>query len=139
MKGMIPKEKLLYLPHSQRVVLMIYVDAWEVFAFLLSCPLLNCDENFLFDSPAKDPFVAPTKSSRIGDINTGSCYRKTYKALVKKKDVDMILHTIIALNKTQVDTYGRLQMEPMTISHGLTKQSVHSHHTAMQIHGYFLS
>ena len=69
---------------------MIYVDAWEVFAFLLSCPLLNRDENFLFDSPAKDPFVAPTKSSRIGDFNTGSCYQKTYKALVKKKDVDMI-------------------------------------------------
>lgn len=71
-----------------------------------NCLILNRDENFLFDSPAKDPFVAPTKSSRIGDINTGRCYRKTYEALVKKKDVDMILPTIIALDKTQVDTYG---------------------------------
>jgi hypothetical protein len=103
---------------------------------MLTCPILNRDENFLFDSPAKDPFVAPTKSSRIGDINTGRCYRKTYEALVKKKDVDMILPTIIALDKTQVDTYGRLQMEPMTISHGLTKHSVRSHHTAMRILGY---
>jgi hypothetical protein len=136
MKGLIPKEKLLYLPYSQRVVLKKYFDAWEVFALLLTCPILNRDENFLFDSPAKDPFVAPTKSSCIGDINTGCCYRKTYEALVKKKDVDMFLPTIIALNKTQVDTYGRLQMEPMTISHGLTKHSVRSHHTAMQILGY---
>ena len=39
---------------------MMYFDALEVFALLLSCPNLNCDENFLFDSPAKDPFVAPT-------------------------------------------------------------------------------
>ncbi len=30
MKGLIPKEKLLYLPYSQRVVLMIYFDAREV-------------------------------------------------------------------------------------------------------------
>ena len=41
-----------------------------------------------------------------------------------------------ALDKTQVDTYGRLQMEPMTISHKLIKHSARSHHTAMQILGY---
>jgi hypothetical protein len=49
---------------------------------------------------------------------------------VKKKDVDMILPTIIALDKTQVERYGRF-----TISHGLTKHRVHSYHTAMQILG----
>ncbi len=115
---------------------MIYFDAREVFASLLSCPILNHDENFMFDSPAKDPFVEPTKSSHIGDINTGRCHRKTYEALVKKKDVDMILPTVIALDKTKVDIYGQLQMEPMTISHGLTKHSVRSQPTAMQILGY---
>jgi hypothetical protein len=36
----------------------------------------------------------------------------------------------------QVDTYGWLQMEPMTILHGLTKHSIRSNHTAMQILGY---
>ena len=136
MKGLKPKEKLLYLPYSQRVVSMIYFDAREVFASLLACPVLNRDENFMFDSPAKDPFVEPTKSSHIGDINTGRCYRKSYEALVKKKDVDMLLPTVIALDKTQADTYGRLQMEPMTISHGLLKHSVRSQHTAMRILGY---
>ncbi|KAI2512754.1 hypothetical protein MHU86_1542 [Fragilaria crotonensis] len=136
MKGLTPKEKLLYLPYSRRVVPMIYFDARQVFASLLSCPLLNRDENYLFDSPAKDPFVAPSKSTHIGNINTGRCYRKTYDALVKKKDVDMLLPAIMAMDKTQVDTYGRLQMEPMTISHGLTKHSVRSKHTAMQILGY---
>ena len=136
MRGLTPKEKLLYLPYSRRVVPMIYFDARQVFASLLSCPLLNRDENYLFDSPAKDPFVAPTRSAHIGDINTGRCYRKTYEALVKTKDVDMILPAIMAMDKTQVDTYGRLQMEPMTISHGLTKHSIRSKHTAMRILGY---
>jgi hypothetical protein len=38
---------------------MIYFDARQIFASLLSCPLLNRDENYLFDSPAKDPFLVP--------------------------------------------------------------------------------
>jgi hypothetical protein len=42
----------------------------------------------------------------------------------------------MALDKTQVDMYGRLQMEPMTISHGLTKNSIRSKYTAMRILGY---
>jgi hypothetical protein len=45
MKGLIPKNTLFYLPYSRRTVPMIYFNAREVFASLLSCPLLNCDEN----------------------------------------------------------------------------------------------
>jgi hypothetical protein len=33
MRGLTPKEKLLYLPYSRRVVLMIYFDARQVFVF----------------------------------------------------------------------------------------------------------
>ena len=44
MKRWIPKEKLFYLPYSRRTVPMIYFDVMEVFASLLSCPLLNCNE-----------------------------------------------------------------------------------------------
>ena len=58
---------------------------------------------------------SPPTSSIIGDINTGRCYRKTLEALVKNPDVDMILPKVVAMDKTQVDTYGRLQMEPLTI------------------------
>jgi hypothetical protein len=108
MKGLIPKEKSLYFPYSRRIVP------------IANCPLLNRNENYLFDSPAKDPFVGPISSSTtIGDINAGRCYRKTYEALVKKPGVDMILPSIMAMDKTQVDTYGWLQMEPLTMSHGL--------------------
>ena len=115
---------------------MVYFDAREVFASLLSCPMLNRDENYLFDSPEKNPFIAPTESPIIGDINTGRCYQKTYESLVKNPEIDMILPSIMAMDKTQVDTYGRLQMEPLTISHGLMKHSVRSKHTAMRILGY---
>jgi hypothetical protein len=48
MNGLIPKEKKLYLPcYTQRTLSMIYFDAGEVFALLLSCPsTLNQVENY---------------------------------------------------------------------------------------------
>ena len=135
MKGLIPKEKQLYLPYSKRTVSMVYFDASEVFASLLSCPILNKDELYMFHDK-QDPFAKPCVASDLGDINTGRCYLKTYDALVKRKGVDMILPSILAMDKTQVDTYGRLQMEPITISHGLLKHSARSKPTAMRILGY---
>jgi hypothetical protein len=136
MNGLIPKEKQLYLPYSQRTVSVVYFDASEVFASLLSCPTLNQDENFLFDS-AKDPFVAPSgKASHVGDINTGRGYRKTYKALVKDIGVDILLPCIMAMDKTHIDMAGRLQMEPITLSHGLLKHTVRRLPIAMRILGY---
>ena len=91
MKGLIPKEKEFFLPYSRRIVTMVCFDAREVFASLLSCPMLNRNENYLFDSPEKNPFIPLTKSPIIGDINTGRFYQKTYKALVKNPEIDMIL------------------------------------------------
>ncbi|KAI2511944.1 hypothetical protein MHU86_2460 [Fragilaria crotonensis] len=135
MNGLIPKEKQLYLPYSKRTVSMVYFDAAEVFASLLSCPTLNRDEYFLFDDQ-KDPFAEPSKSGDIGDINTGRCYQKTYNALVKKRDRDMILPSILAMDKTHIDLAGHLQMEPITISHGLLKHSMRSKPIAMRILGY---
>ena len=96
---------------------MVFFDASEVFALLLLCPTLNQDKNYLFNN-AKDPFVAPLgMSSHVGDIKTGCCYRKTYKTLVKEIGVDVILPCIMAMDKTHIDMAGRLQMEPITLSH----------------------
>ena len=93
--------------------------------------------NLLFDTDKKDPFAAPSSTSKtIGDINNGRCYRKTYKALVKNPKVDIILPSILAMDKTHIDLGGRLQMEPITISHGLLKHSVRRLPIAMRILGY---
>jgi hypothetical protein len=47
MNGLIPRKKQLYLPYSKRIVSMVYLDASQVFASLLSCPcLLNCNKTF---------------------------------------------------------------------------------------------
>ena len=100
MNGLIPKEKQLYLPYSQRTASVVYFDASEVFTSLLLYPTLSRDECFLFDD-AKNPFVAPSGGlSHVGDINSGRCYRKTYEALIKKPGVDMLLPCVMAMDKT---------------------------------------
>lgn len=136
MKGLTPKESFMYLPYSKRIVSMVYFDAREVFASLLSCPTINKDENFLFHGREGGPFAEPSRSSILGDIDTGLCYKKTYEALVKIKGVDMILPCVLAMDKTHIDSGGRMQMEPITISNGLLNHAVRSQPSAMRILGY---
>ncbi len=114
---------------------MIYFNASEVFASLLSCPSLNQDANYFFDK-AKDPFVAPRISTDVCHIHTGHCYRKTYEALIKKPGVDMLLPCVMAMDKTHINMAGRLQMEPITISHGLLNHDVRRLPSTMRVLGY---
>ena len=130
-----PKQKLLKLPHSQKTVNMVYFDAKSVFASLLTCPILNRDENFLFHG--NSPFAPPPDViSHIGDINTSRGYLDSYHRLVKNPAEDILLPCILAMDKTHCDTFGRLQMEPITISYGLMKHSTRSSPMAMRILGY---
>ncbi len=86
----------------------------------------------LFFDKAKDPFVAPQTSSHVRDIHTGCCYRKTYNALIKKSDVGRLLPCIMAMDKTYIDMAGRLQMEPITISHGLLNHTMRRNSNALK-------
>jgi hypothetical protein len=136
MKGLIPKEAFLFLPYTKRVVSMIFFDAREVFASLLSCPTINQDENFLFHGRNGAPFVEPSRSSNLGDIDTGRCYRRTYEALVRNPEEDIIFPCVSAMDKTHIDSAGHMQMEPFTVSNGLLHHAVRSRPSAMRILGY---
>ncbi len=95
-----------------------------MFALLLLCLSLNQDKNLSLNN-AKDPFVAPLGTSfHVGDINTGCCYRTTYKTLVKEIGVYVSLPCVMAMDKTRIDMAGQLQMEPIILSHGLLKHVV---------------
>ncbi len=73
-QGLIPKEELLYLPYTKRIFSMIYFDAKEVFASLISCPpTINQDKNFLFHRREGAPFAELLRSFSLGDIDNGCC------------------------------------------------------------------
>ena len=71
MNGLVPKEQKLYLPYSKRIVTMVYFDARQVFASLLSCCSLNKDEHFLFHEQG-DPQAKYTVQCATGRCLTVS-------------------------------------------------------------------
>jgi len=135
-----PHEHALYLPYSQAHVNVVYFDAKEVLHSLLTCPMLNKDDNYMFhDTRHPDtcnPFAKPD-GRILSDINTRRSYLKTYDKLIKDPSKDMLLPCILAIDKTHCDSGGsRLQMEPLTTSYGLPRHNICKDPAAVRILGY---
>jgi Plavaka transposase len=135
MKHLLPQTKKLQLPHCKKTIDVIYFDAKAVFASMLACPLLNKDENFMFHN--NDPFSPPPNPCNyVGDLNTSLGYKATHETLIQNPNEDVLLPCILSMDKTQCDTYGRLSMEPITISYGLMKRQIRNSPLAMRVLGY---
>jgi hypothetical protein len=89
------------------------------------CHTLNQDKDCFFDN-AKDPFLHLQERHPM----------LVKLTLVKEIGVDLILPCVMAMDKTHIDMAGRLQMEPITLSHGLLKHVVRRLPIAMRILGY---
>jgi hypothetical protein len=97
--------KQLYLPYSKCFVEVVYFSAHSIFGSFLSCTELNQDQNYIFNddnNPDCNPFAKPN-GAVISDINTGAAYLKTYDALIKNMEEDMLLPCILAIDKTTCD------------------------------------
>jgi hypothetical protein len=94
-----PKEKKLLLPYSKKIVNIVYFDAQAVFKSLLSCPILNTDDNLLFEDD--NSFTPPRQHpSTRSEITSGRGYRKTYLDLVENPTNEILFPCILAIDKT---------------------------------------
>jgi hypothetical protein len=139
-KSLQPLVKQLYLPYSKCFVEVVYFSAHSIFGSFLSCTDLNQDQNYIFNddnNPDCNPFAKPN-GAVISDINTGAAYLKTYDALIKNMEEDMLLPCILAIDKTTCDVGGggRLSLEPIVISYGLMKHDVRKTPRAMRVLGF---
>ena len=139
-KSLEPMVKQLYLPYSKCFVEVVYFSAHSIFGSFLSCPDLNQDQNYIFNDdndPACNPFAKPN-GAVISDINTGAAYLRTYDALIKNVEEDMLLPCILAMDKTTCDIGGggRLSLEPIVVSYGLMKHDVRKTPLAMRVLGF---
>jgi hypothetical protein len=129
----------LYLPYSQ-AHLNVYFDAKEVLHSLLTCLMLNKDDNYMFhDTQHPDTCNPFTKHDGgiLSDVNTGCSYLKTYDKLIKDPSKDMLLPCILAIDKTHCDSGGsRLQMEPLTTTYGLLRHNICKDPASVRILGY---
>ena len=90
--------------------------------------MLNKDENYVFHDTQRI----------LSNINAGCSYLKTYdKKLIKDPSKDILLPCILVIDKTNCDSGGSwLQIEYLTISHGLLKHDIYKDPAAVHILGY---
>ena len=89
---LISKWENMYLPYSKVYANVAYFSARAVFTDLLSCQVLNNDENCIFNgdyNTDRNPY-AIQNGRMIGDINTGCCNLETHKKLCTSPN-DMLL------------------------------------------------
>jgi hypothetical protein len=104
-----PHEHALHLCYSQAHTNVVYFDAKEVLHSLLTCPMLNKDDNCMFHNTQHpdtcNPFAKPD-GRILSDINNGRSYVKTYDNLIKDPSKDMLLPCLLAIDKTHCDSGG---------------------------------
>ena len=102
---------------------------------LLSCPILNRDDNYLFHDD--NIFSPPPKSlTELSDINSGLCYRHTSKQLINPLKNEVLLLIPVFIDATHLDAYGRMKMEPVTITLGIFNQQTRAQAMAWRPIGY---
>ena len=73
------------------------------------------------------PFAEPSKSLYLSDKDSGLCYQRNIESPVKVKGIDMILPCVLEMDKmTHINLASRMQMDPITTSNVLNRQSVQS-------------
>ena len=80
---------------------VVYFSAHSIFRSFLLCTDLNKDKNYIFNDdndPDCNPLAKPN-GSVISDINTSAAYLKTYDALIKNVEEDMLLLCTLAIDK----------------------------------------
>ena len=130
-----PKEVQCLLPMSRKAVHVVVHSMESMLASLLSDEALMAEENLLF--PNDDPFSEPARMHRVvGDVVDSRAYRDGYKKYIKVKGQDVLCPIILYIDKTTLDTPGRLTLEPVYFTLGIWKRHVRNRPEAWRPLGY---
>ena len=112
--------KQLRLPHSGSRIDLVIQDAKYQIQSLLSDPRIH-DEDYLFfdDDPLSPP---PDDFDYIGDINTGRCYRETYKELITNPENQVLLPMIFYMDSAVTGNIDALPIEALKMTLGIYNQ-----------------
>ena len=126
--------KNLILPHSRAEVDLVYHDFANQVKSLLIDPRIGDGDYLFFDD---DPFSAPPDViSTIGDINTGSAYRETYKKLITKPGKQVLLPIIMYIDAAVTGQYDHLPIEALKFTLGIFNATTRDKDYAWRSLGY---
>ncbi len=111
--------KKVRLPSAKAVVAVPCRDAGACIVSLLTDPRIK-DEDYLFfdDDPLAPP---PEKVTKLGNLNTGEAYLKTYKKLIKKPN-QVLLPICVYIDGAVTGQFSDLPVTPVKIALGIHKR-----------------
>ena len=109
--------KKLLLPHSQSEIDLVYHDFGHQLQSLLAEPRITDDNYLFFDN---NPFSPPPELfEKVSDINTGLAYRKSYEALIKKPNQQVLLPIIMYMDGAVTGQFDHLPIEALKFTLGI--------------------
>jgi len=107
----------LVLPHSQSRIDLVVHNAMQQIQSLLTDPRINdSDYNFFGNNPLEPP---PEAFTSISDLNTGRCYRETYKKMIKDPTTEVLLPLIFYMDGAVTGQYDALPIESLKFTLGI--------------------
>ena len=129
LSGLDPQTTIWTLPGSGEKVKITVHDFLQCLCSLLTDPELMKEENLLiFEDENGRPFGSPPSVRGsdfiLTDIHHGSVMKSGHKVHVKVHGRDLLVPIILCIDKTHVDSQGRLTLEPVSFTLGIFKKEV---------------
>jgi hypothetical protein len=133
--GLRKQVKEVQLPGSKMNVSIVCHDFKQCLYSILNDESLVKPSNLLFD--INNPFQIPDQRHMvIGDINTGSVYRKAFSYYVNEPNGVLLCPIIFFIDKTFTDTHGRLNLEQIRFTLGIFNREARNCPNAWRTLGY---
>ena len=111
-----PMMKKVILPSGSDIDVVVFSLKGALVSLLSNKELMK-EECLLLHKD--DPFKIPRKSDVVGELNSGWWHRETASSVCIEEDRDILLPIVIFLDGNQIDTNGKLNIEPFTITLGI--------------------
>ena len=131
-----PKVQEVYLKHGARIPIVYFSFRASLASLLSNVELMN-EANLLLNP--NDPFNSTPDGFVLSDLNSGWWYRETCKMFHLEPQKDILLPIILFIDGSTIDTYGKLNVEPITFTLGIFKRSVRNRSEAWRTLGYIES
>ena len=127
-------QKQVTLPSSKTKVNIVYNKFEDLLVSLLTDPRFG-DEDFLHfgDNPLQGP---PDDLDYIADINTGKCYRETWRKLITKPGKQILVPIIWYLDGAVTGQFNALSVEALKFTVGILNRKARDKEYAWRTLGY---
>lgn len=132
-----PKFELVTLNASGRQTTVVWFEFLAKVHDILMCPHSHDASNYIFDFSKENPFDLDVENNEnFGDVHETVWFRLTHNKMVSNPLVETLVPLMIYIDGTNIDSYGRLCLEPVTFTLGIFNRKYRFKEEAWRVLGY---